>query len=270
MRLFFDFFCLQRVPPFIFYFYRNLQNRPRLKGPPFDFVSALCDFFFENLLKFPKGPPLEFFLLFCKECMFGNQKGSPLLYFSALCDIFRKKNFRKFQVFFSKKNVSRFLSLRYSADFRRSRLVDVFNVTNIPVCVKKPTLVITWHTNQFQCRSGTWRNCRANACRNAVRPGRHSFRRSPRSRAAPGCSARTCAERPHSTRWGSASQTGSRPTPSPLGPLWIFPRPQLGHPCFPKGPEIKLGFVGTYEYCWDSNLGKLVENNSPKTTGRKY
>ena len=49
-------------------------------------------------------------------------KGSPLLHFSVLCDIFRKKKFSKIPSFF-KKNVLRFLSLRYSADFRRSRLV---------------------------------------------------------------------------------------------------------------------------------------------------
>ena len=52
-----------------------------------------------------------------------NPEGSSLLHFLALCGIMRRKNFfRKFQVF-RKKNVSRFLSLRYSADFRRSRLV---------------------------------------------------------------------------------------------------------------------------------------------------
>ena len=55
--------------------------------------------------------------------MFGNQKGSLHLHFSALCDIFRKKNFFESFKFFSKKNVLRFLSLRYSANFRRSRLV---------------------------------------------------------------------------------------------------------------------------------------------------
>ena len=36
----------------------------------------------------------------------------------------KEKIFRKFQVFFQKK-VLRFLSLRYSADFRRSRLVSI-------------------------------------------------------------------------------------------------------------------------------------------------
>ena len=50
--------------------------------------------------------------------MFINQKGSPLLHFAALCDIFR--------IFFFKKNVLRFLSLRYSADLRRSRLVKLW------------------------------------------------------------------------------------------------------------------------------------------------
>ena len=49
-------------------------------------------------------------------------KRVPLLHFSALCDLFRKFFFRKFQVF-SKKNVLRFLGFRYSADLRRSRLV---------------------------------------------------------------------------------------------------------------------------------------------------
>ena len=36
---------------------------------------------------------------------------------------FLKEKNQKFQVFFSKKSLLRFLSLRYSADFRRSRLV---------------------------------------------------------------------------------------------------------------------------------------------------
>ena len=52
-------------------------------------------------------------------------KRVPRLHFSALCDIFRKKIFvEKFQVFFQK-NVLRFLSLKYSADLRRSRLVGL-------------------------------------------------------------------------------------------------------------------------------------------------
>ena len=53
---------------------------------------------------------------------FYKSKRVPLLHFSELCDISRKNFFRKFQAFFQK-NVLRFLSLRYSADLRRSRLV---------------------------------------------------------------------------------------------------------------------------------------------------
>ena len=52
-------------------------------------------------------------------------KVSPLLHFSALCDIFGTKN-SKISSFFSKKSLLRILSLRYSADFRRSRLVSFF------------------------------------------------------------------------------------------------------------------------------------------------
>ena len=60
--------------------------------------------------------PLQVFSYFAAECMLINPKGSPFLHFLALCDILKKK-IQKFQIF--KKNVLRFLSLRYSADFRR-------------------------------------------------------------------------------------------------------------------------------------------------------
>ena len=103
-----------------------------------------------------KGPPSSF-LIFCNRMYVNKSQRVPLLHFSALCDIFRKKkNFKK--VFFlfpvgekwypslieNKRHllgVSKLfselfintswacfknfalLSLRYSADFRRSRLV---------------------------------------------------------------------------------------------------------------------------------------------------
>ena len=71
----------------------------------------------------PKGPPFEFFCYFATECVFINQKGSPFYIFRHCATfserIFFFENFK----FFSKKNVLRFLSLRYSADLRRSRLV---------------------------------------------------------------------------------------------------------------------------------------------------
>ena len=83
-----------------------------------------CATFFRKFFNVPKGSPLWVFWYFATECLLINPEGSPLLHFSALCDFFWKKNFfQKFQ-FFSKKSVIRFLSLRYGADFRRSRLVS--------------------------------------------------------------------------------------------------------------------------------------------------
>ena len=107
-------------PPFHFLLFQgNIQNRTCPKGPPFGFFSELCDFFFENFQR----SPLWVFWYFATECLLINPEGSPLLHFSALCDFFWKKIFfQKFQFFF-KKSVLRFLSLRYGADFRRSRLV---------------------------------------------------------------------------------------------------------------------------------------------------
>ena len=52
---------VQRVPPSFFTFLRNLQNRKRPKGPPFNFFSGLCEIFFENFLRSQKCPPFEFF-----------------------------------------------------------------------------------------------------------------------------------------------------------------------------------------------------------------
>ena len=64
-------------------------------------------------------------------------KGSPLLHFSALCHYFWKKKYSKI---FLKKIFLRFLSLRYSADFRRSRLVCYWS-TGIVASMGFPTFV---------------------------------------------------------------------------------------------------------------------------------
>ena len=61
------------------------------------------------------------FWYFATEYMLIKPKGSPLLHFSALCDIFWKKKIKNFKFFL--KCLLRFLSIRYSADFRCSRLV---------------------------------------------------------------------------------------------------------------------------------------------------
>ena len=51
-----------------------------------------------------------------------NTERSPFYIFRHYATFFQRKKFQKFQVFFER-IVLRFLSLRYGADFRRSRLV---------------------------------------------------------------------------------------------------------------------------------------------------
>ena len=68
------------------------------------------------------------FLIFCNG-MFVNKsrRVPPFTFFGTMRLLLKEKIFQKFQ-FFSKKSVLRFLSLRYGADFRRSRLVIVYSV----------------------------------------------------------------------------------------------------------------------------------------------
>ena len=49
-------------PPFrLLPFLRNLQNRKTQRVPPFNFFSALCEFFFRKFLIIQKSPPFGFF-----------------------------------------------------------------------------------------------------------------------------------------------------------------------------------------------------------------
>ena len=65
-----------------------------------------------------------------------NPEGSPFYIFRHYATFFERKNiFQKFQ-FFSKKNLLRFLSLRYGADFRRSRLVTINETTKLSGSIK--------------------------------------------------------------------------------------------------------------------------------------
>ena len=106
--------------PFHFlFFYRNLQNRTRLKGSIF---FRHCATFFENFLMSQKSP-LSSFLIFCNRIYVNKaQRVPPFTFFGTMRHFLKEKN-QKFQVFFFKKSLLRILSLRYSADFRRSRLV---------------------------------------------------------------------------------------------------------------------------------------------------
>ena len=91
------------------------------KGSTFLFFSALCDFF-PKFFNVPKDPPLSF-LLFCNRMHVYKSNRVPPFTFSGTVRHFPKeKTFSKISSFFQK-NVLRFFSLRYSADFRRSRLV---------------------------------------------------------------------------------------------------------------------------------------------------
>ena len=81
----------------------------------------------------PKGPPLSF-LLFCYRMRVYKSKRVPPFTFFGTVRHFPKEIFFEIFKFFPKKNVLRFLSLRYSADLRRSRLVftsiKLFNFLN--------------------------------------------------------------------------------------------------------------------------------------------
>ena len=79
----------------------------------------------------PKGPPLSFFVILQQNACLEIKKGPSFTFFGTVRHFSKEKCFRKFQVLFQK-NVLRFLSLRYSADFRRSRLVFC-NFSLIPV-----------------------------------------------------------------------------------------------------------------------------------------
>ena len=68
-----------------------------------------------------KRVPLSSFLIFATENVNKTQKIPPFTFFGTMRH-FLKEKIKKFKFFF-KKSLLRFLSLRYSADFRRSRLV---------------------------------------------------------------------------------------------------------------------------------------------------
>ena len=95
--------------------------------------------------------------------MFINQKGSPLLHFSALCDIFRKKFFSKIPSFFPKKMFCAFWALDIAPTWDVPVLFKLFShgwmnsfvvglIISFVSTFKR--LVISWSIKQF----GT--NCR--------------------------------------------------------------------------------------------------------------
>ena len=92
-------------PPFHFLpFLRNLQNRKRPKGPPFQFFFGTVRNFFRKFFKVSKESPLRVFRYFATKCMLMNPKGSPFFIFrhyATISKFFSKKIFqKKFQILF--------------------------------------------------------------------------------------------------------------------------------------------------------------------------
>ena len=88
------------------------------KGPLWIFFGTVR-LFFENCFMHPKGPPSSF-LIFCNGMYVNKSRRVPFYIFRHYATFFERKKFKTFTFF---QNVLRFLSLRYSADFRCSRLV---------------------------------------------------------------------------------------------------------------------------------------------------
>ena len=149
---------LQRVPPFVYSIFNVRYKTGRnYRVPPLNFFRH-CATFFSNFLLSPNGPPSSF-LIFCSKLKFQKaQRVSPFKFFgtmrlSKFSFFFSKISTKKFSNFFKclqrpsfiflifcnkldfrKAEIVppftilktlRFLSLRYSADFRRSRLVVI-------------------------------------------------------------------------------------------------------------------------------------------------
>ena len=118
-------------PPLVFYFLFTFSRKPTKpdvpKGSPLWIFFGTVRLFFENFFYVPKGslPPSRF-LIFCNG-MFVNKsrRVPPFTFFGIMRLFFERKKFSKISFFFQK-IVLRFLSVRYSADFRRSRLVQIF------------------------------------------------------------------------------------------------------------------------------------------------
>ena len=91
-------------PPFHFSpFLRNLQNRKRPKGPPFQFCFGTVRNFFRKIFKVSKESPLRVFLIFCNRMYVNESQRVPLFIFrhyATFSKFFFKKNFKKIFKFY--------------------------------------------------------------------------------------------------------------------------------------------------------------------------
>ena len=128
--VFFSFFLQTTIPTLIGPLFTILRRAPEAKAnftpkdPPFHFLLFQGNIQNRTCPKGPQRVPPLSFLIFC-NVMFVNKsrRVPPFTFFGTMRLLLKEIFFQKFQ-FFSKKSVLRFLSLRYGADFRRSRLVS--------------------------------------------------------------------------------------------------------------------------------------------------
>ena len=149
-------FLSPKGPPFIFYFFNVTYKTGRDQRSPLSIFFGTVRLFFEIFLNVPKGSPFWLFY-FATECGFINQKGSPFYNFRRYATFFEKN--QKFQDF-SQKNVLHFLSFRYSADFRRSRLVHNLHVLRRESEFSRwKTAIIIFRPHNLMCRRGDYNLC---------------------------------------------------------------------------------------------------------------
>ena len=92
---------LQRVPPFVYSIFNVRYKTGRdYRVPPFEFFSALCDFF-SNFLLSPNGPPFKFFDILQQTEVSKSPKGPPSLVFGTV-RLFQTSHFSFFRKFFQK------------------------------------------------------------------------------------------------------------------------------------------------------------------------
>ena len=107
----------------VFIFYVTYKSRWDQRVTPFNFFRHCANFFWK-FFNASKESPLWVFRYFATKCMLMNPKGSPFYIFRHYVTFSERKKL-KISNFFYTKSLLRFLSLRYSADLRRSRLVYI-------------------------------------------------------------------------------------------------------------------------------------------------
>ena len=134
---------LQRVPPFVYSIFNVRYKTGRDYRVPFEFFSALCDFF-SNFLLSPNGPPFKFFDILQQTEVSKSPKGPPFPVFRH-CETFKILIFRFFE-FFSK-NFQIFL---LSPNGPPSSFFDILQQTEVSKSQKGPPSLVFGTVRLFQ------------------------------------------------------------------------------------------------------------------------